>query len=236
MSNSNRFAGFGDNGGVPQVRVAKPKTPTKAKVRRGGNVAIDDEDGFIPEAKKGTTMTDYDVSRGPYHAILDKMALARQAETGESYAKAYTECYTDPKNAAIRDGVRYDELARTFDSSHGTAKSLIPVAKEAPYDPLRKAAEYLGPAHARLHNIAVAHQKAHPELTYAQAYTHLYMLPENDLLRAKIKAEAKIQTLTIEEAQNLEPAKPFPWYDPPGDRTHNPIGRSGRLPADYAGG
>ena len=123
MSSLNRFAGFGDNGGVPQVRLAKPKTPTKAKVRLAGNVAIDDEDGFIPEAKKGITMADYDTSRGPYHAILDKMALARQAQTGESYAKACTECYAGPKNALIRDGVKYDELARAFDSSHGTAKS-----------------------------------------------------------------------------------------------------------------
>ena len=138
---TNRFAGFGDNGGAPQVRLA-------------GN------------AKKGMTMTDYDTSRGPYHAILDKMALARQAETGESYAKAYTEIYTDPSNAALHDGVQYDELARAFDSSHGTAKSLVPVAKEAPYDPLRKAAdmaEHLGPAHAKLHSMAVDNMRANPE-------------------------------------------------------------------------
>jgi hypothetical protein len=61
------------------------RTPTKAKVRLAGNVAIDDEDGFIPEAKKGTTMADYDISRGPYHAILDKMALARQAQTRRDF-------------------------------------------------------------------------------------------------------------------------------------------------------
>jgi hypothetical protein len=107
MSSSNRFAGFGDNGGVPEVRLAKPKTPTKAKARLAGNVAIDDEDGEIAEAKKGTTkMVDYDISRGPYHAILDKLALARQAQTGESYAKAYTEVYTDPANVTLRDGAR----------------------------------------------------------------------------------------------------------------------------------
>ena len=71
------------------------------------------------------------------------MALARQAQTGELYAKAYTEIYTDPANAALHDGVQYDELARAFDFSHGTAKSLVPVAKEAaPYDPLRKAADH----------------------------------------------------------------------------------------------
>jgi hypothetical protein len=231
-----------DDDGVPQVRLAKPKTPTKAKVRLAGNVAIDDEIGEVAEAKKGIAMTDYDVSRGPYHAILDKMALARQAQTGESYAKAYTEIYTDPKNAALHDGVQYDELARAFDSSHGTAKSLIPVAKEAPYDPLRKAADHaghLGPAHARLHSMAVDHQRAHSGMSYQQAYSHLYSRPENEPLRNKIKAEhmaATMRTLSIDEAQALEPAPPFPAYSHPGDRTHNPVGRIGRLPADYAGG
>ena len=190
MSSSNRFAGFGDNGGVPQIRLAKPKTPTKAKVRLAGNVAIDDEDG--EDSKKGMAMADYDISRGPYHAILDKMALARQSQTGESYAKAYTECYTDPKNAALRDGVRYDELARAFDSSHGTAKSLIPVAKEAPYDPLWKAAamaEHLGPGHARMHSMAVDHQRANPRLSYENAYSRMYTHPENAGLRAEINRE-----------------------------------------------
>jgi hypothetical protein len=86
MAAANRFAGFADNGGVPEggfspavARTAKPKNPTRAKARTAKPVAIDDEDGFIPEAKKGTTMVDYDISRGPYHAILDKMARARQA-------------------------------------------------------------------------------------------------------------------------------------------------------------
>jgi hypothetical protein len=94
--------------------------------------AIDDEDGFIPTSKKGITMVDYDTSRGPYHAMLDRMARARQAITGESYAKAFTECYCDPRNAAIRDGSKYDDLAKAFDSVHGTSKSLV---KAAPPDP-----------------------------------------------------------------------------------------------------
>ena len=183
-----------------------------------------------------------DINRGPYHAILDKMALARQSQTGESYAKAFTAVYTDPANAAIRDGAKYDDLAKAFDSVYGTAKSLIPVAKEAPYDPLQKAAEvaeFLGPAHARLHSMAVDHQRAHSGMSYQQAYSHLYSRPENEPLRNKIKAEhmaATMRTLSIDEAMDLDPAKPFAAYDPPGDRTHNPVGRIGRLPADYAGG
>jgi hypothetical protein len=153
---------------------------------------------FVPVSRadkpRETTMTnyDYDTSRGPYHAMLDKMARARQAITGESYAKAFTETYTDPKNAAIRDGSKYDDLAKAFDSVHGTAKSLIPAQKAAPYDPLAKAAEmaeHLGPAHARLHSMAVDHLRAHGGMTYQQAYSHLYSRVENAPLREKIKSE-----------------------------------------------
>jgi hypothetical protein len=137
-------------------------------------------------------MVDYDTSRGPYHAMLDKMARARQAVTCESYAKAFTETYCYPANAAIRDGSKYDDLAKAFDGVYGTAKSLIPAAKAASYDPLRKAAdmaEHLGPAHAKLHSMAVDHQRAHSGMTYEQAYSHLYSRPENAPLRNAIKDE-----------------------------------------------
>jgi hypothetical protein len=81
-------------------RTAKPKNPTKPKVRNARNVSIDDEDGFIPNSK-GMTMTDYDTSRGPYYAMIDRQALARQQQTGETYQKAFTECYCDPRNAVM---------------------------------------------------------------------------------------------------------------------------------------
>lgn len=116
-------------------------------------------------------MADYDISRGPYYAILEKMALARQAQTGESYAKAFTEVYTDPANVALRDGAQYDHIAKSMDSIYGTAKSLVPVAKSAaPASPLEaqeSVAKSLGPAHAQLHRMTLEHQRAHPELTYA---------------------------------------------------------------------
>jgi hypothetical protein len=204
MAVANRFAGFGDNGRVPKVRRAKPKAPAKAKVRLAGNVAIDDEDGFIAEAKKGMTMADYDISRGPYHAILDKMALARQAQTGESYAKAFTEVYTDPANVAIRDGAKYDDLAKSMDSIYGTAKSLIPVAKvAAPPDPSQ---DYVspGPAHDELNERVVAHMKGNPALSYQQAFTREYLHQDNRPLKARVDAES------ILHAQRLAPAPAFP--------------------------
>jgi hypothetical protein len=127
---TNRFAGFADNGGMPfekytpaVSRVAKPKNPTKPKVRNARNVAIDDEDGFIPNSK-GMTMTNIDTSRGPYHAMLDRMARARQAITGESYAKAFTECYTQapyrPETPAPEQAV-----ARAISIPHRRAISAI---------------------------------------------------------------------------------------------------------------
>ena len=134
-----------------------------------------------------------DIDRGPYYKMLDRQTLARQAQTGESYAVAFTKVYEAPENVLIRDGAKYDDLARAFDSSHGTSKSLIPVAKEAaPYDPLRKAAdhaEFLGPAHAKLHSQAVDHMRANPRLSYEAAYSRMYTHPENAGLRAEINRE-----------------------------------------------
>jgi hypothetical protein len=179
------------------ARTAKPKNPTKPKSRLARNVAIDDEIGEAADANKGTTMTD--INRGPYYAMLDRQALARQAQTGETYQKAFTECYCDPRNAAIRDGAQYDHLSKSHDAMYGTRLSLIPVAKAAAsYDPLAKAAEmaeHLGPAHAKLHSLAVDHQRAHGGMSYAQAYSHLYSRPENVSLRNAVKAEHMRSTM-----------------------------------------
>jgi hypothetical protein len=176
---------------IPHVHVAKPKRPVKPQVRLA---KPDEDDDEMTRIGKVDTMTQVvDVSRGPYHAILDKMALARQAQTGESYAKAFTEVYTDPANVTLRDGAQYDHLAKAMDSIYGTAKSLVPVEKAAaPPDPLQKAAEvaeFLGPAHAKMHSLAVDHQRAHSGMTYQQAYSHLYSRLENAQLREKIRAE-----------------------------------------------
>ena len=133
------------------------------------------------------------LSRGPYHAILDKLARARRAITGESYAKAFTEVYTDPANVTLRDGAQYDHIVKGMDAIHGTSKSLVPVEKAAPPpDPLQKAAEaaeLLGPAHARLHSQTIDHMRANPRLSYESAYSRMYTHPENASLRAEINRE-----------------------------------------------
>jgi hypothetical protein len=212
----NRFLGFADNGGMPVEKftpavahTAKPKTPTKPKVRLAGNAAIDDEDGFIPEAKKGNNMTN-EIDRGPYAKMLDRMALAHQAQFGGSYEQAYTKIYTDPTNSAIRYGARLDHLSKAHDAMHGTRLSLIPAAKAAaPMDPSQ---DYVDPnartpaAHAELDRLVVTRMKNNPRLSYQQAFTTEYLAPENRSLKERIDNES------ILRMQGLEPAKPFSAY------------------------
>jgi hypothetical protein len=132
------------------------------------------------------------VDRGPFHRMLEKQAFAIQAQTGESYESAFTKAYCDPSNKSIVDNARLNHLEQSHDAMFGTRLSAIPVAKAAAsYDPLRKAAEIAesyGPAHARMHSLAVDHSKAHA-MTYAQAYTHVYSRVENEPLRNAVKSE-----------------------------------------------
>jgi hypothetical protein len=166
----------------------------------------------IPNAKRATmTNYDYDTSRGPWHAMLDKQALALQAQIGGSYEQAFTKVYTAPENASIRDRAQFEHLAKAHDAMYGTRLSLIPVAKEAPYDPLRKAAELAeirGPAHAKLHSMAIDHQRAHAGQSYASAYSYLYAKPENVALRNAVKAEHLAATMSAHAEGELGKAAP----------------------------
>jgi hypothetical protein len=223
---NNRFLGFADNGGVP---IEKARKPTKPKSRLAHNEPVDDEVGVPAKTKKGMTMVDYDndISRGPYHVILDKMARARQAVTGESYAKAFTETYCDPKNSAIRDGSKFDDLTKSFDSTYGTSHSMV---KAAPPDPPQ---DYVSPgsAHDELNDRVMTRMRAEPILSYQQAFTREYLHPDNRSLKSRVDAESVIH------AQRLSPAKPFPAYTSPGhEGAASNIGRSGAKPPGYAGG
>jgi hypothetical protein len=156
------------------------------------------------------------IDRGPYYKMLDRQALARQQQTGESYAAAFTKVYEDPANIAIRDGAKSDDLARAFDATYGTAKSLIPTQKAAPYDPLAKAAELAeirGPAHAKIHSLAIDHQRAHPGMSYQSAYGYLYSKPENTALREKIKNEHMQATMAGLGNELGKAAPPDPKQD-----------------------
>jgi hypothetical protein len=158
------------------------------------------------------------VDRGPYMKMLDKQALALQAQIGGSYASAFTKVYEDPSNRVIVDRVQHEHLAKSHDEMFGTKLSAIPVAKQAPYDPLAKAAELAeirGPAHARLHSQAIDHQRAHPGMSYQSAYGYLYAKPENVSLRNAIKAEHMSATMSAHG--DGEVGKAAAPADPPQD-------------------
>jgi hypothetical protein len=140
-------------------RTAKPKKKIP-EVRNVRNVAIDDEIG--EPAEKGNNMTN-EIDRGPFAKMLDRQALAHQAQFGGTYEQAYVKIYTDPSNRSIVDNARLNHLEQSHDAIYGTKLSPIPVAKASQsYDPLAKAAElaeHLGPAHAKLHSMAVDHYR-----------------------------------------------------------------------------
>jgi hypothetical protein len=64
-------------------------------------------------------------------------------------------------------------------------------------------AEHLGPAHARLHSLAIDHQRARAGMSYESAYAYLYGKPENlygkpenEALRNAVKAEHMRATMS----------------------------------------
>jgi hypothetical protein len=49
--------------------------------------------------------------------------------------------------------------------------------------------EEIGPAHAKLHSLAVDHRRAHPRLSYEAAYSQVYTAPQNTKLRDAARKE-----------------------------------------------
>jgi hypothetical protein len=114
-----------------------------------------------------------------YDAIV-KRANDLRAD-GESPQQAFAKTITDDPTGQL--------LYQAMKIAPGAEVKPAPLA---PYDPLAKAAElaqHLGPAHAKLHSLAIDHMRAHGGMSYQQAYSHLYSRPENEALRNAIKDE-----------------------------------------------
>jgi hypothetical protein len=234
-----RFAGFADHGGMPFGKAdnggipegfTPPKRKTQPKVRNARNVGIDDEDGFIP-AEKGNTMSDTD---NPFYKMIDRQALALQAQTGMSYASAFTKCYTDPTNKTIVDQVQYEHLAQQHDAMFGY-RLATPVTKAAPPDPPQDDVVSPGPAHDRLAELVITRMRNEPNISHAQAFTREYLHPSNLSLKQRYDAESDAHM------RRLTAGKPFPAYGNPGDvagggRIGHTVGTSGAKPRGYAGG
>ena len=139
---------------------------------------------------------------GPAHARLHSQAVDHQrANPRLSYEAAYSRMYTHPENASLRTEINREHLGASMASlhGHGLGKAV------APPDPSQ---DYVspGPAHDELNDLVMTRMKSDPKLSYHQAFTREYMLPENRSLKDRVDSES------ILRMQRLEPARPFPAY------------------------
>jgi hypothetical protein len=121
---------------------------------------------------------------GPAHARMHSQAVDHQrANPRLSYEGAYSRMYTHPENAGLRAEINREHLGASMASLHGHG-----LGKGAPPDPSQ---DYVspGPAHDALNELVVARMKSNPKLSYAQAFTHEYLLPANRSLKDRVASE-----------------------------------------------
>jgi hypothetical protein len=92
-------------------------------------------------------------------ATLEAQARSRAAETGETFAKAYSEIYCSPENVELRKGAPPD-----------------------PPDPV-------GPAEGALNDLVASYMAAHPKATREMAFTAIYVDAANAPLKRRYDAE-----------------------------------------------
>jgi hypothetical protein len=149
-----------------------------------------------------------DFQKSDYMALLNNLAEEIQAE-GESIQKAFVRGLETDAGRALFG------LMKRAGGSEGRAP------KDAVEDDTPK---YDGPADAELNRLARERQKVSGR-SFAQSYSDVLDMPGNRKLTIQAAAERDlkmVRSLTIQEAQNLEPAPPFPNYREPGDSYHLP--------------
>jgi hypothetical protein len=117
-------------------------------------------------------------------------------------------------------------FSRAISGGDSVASELYRACKIAPGSevraPVEKADEgpsFPGPAHAKMHSLAIDRQRERP-ISYAAAYSEVYSHANNAALRAAVQREHLQQalaaihggvdhTMSIGEAQRMEPAKDF---------------------------
>jgi hypothetical protein len=111
-----------------------------------------------------------------YDAIV-KRAEALRAD-GESQQQAFSKVITEDETGRL--------LYQAMKIAPG--QEVKPTPQPAP--PSREAeAKLLGPAHAKMHSMAIDFQRANPRHSYESAYSRVYSAPENASLRAEINRE-----------------------------------------------
>jgi hypothetical protein len=165
----NRFAAFGDNGGIPIEKYTPAVSRTAKPINRKPRRDDDNDDVIIPAAKRVD----------PFAKMLDRQALAYQAQFGGSYEQAYTKIYCDPSNRSIVDAATSEHLARGHDAYDGGQRSMSNMAADI---------------HKRVDELTLEKQaRDRAEITgetYAKAYTEIYCSPANIALRKAAPMDA----------------------------------------------
>jgi hypothetical protein len=118
-------------------------------------------------------------------------------------------------------------FSRAISGGDSVASELYRACKAAPGSEVRAPVEkvddgpvHIGPAHAKMHSLAVDRQRERP-ISFAAAYSEVYSHANNAALRAAVQREHLQQalaaihgggvsgTLSIDQAQRMEPAKDF---------------------------
>jgi hypothetical protein len=117
---------------------------------------------------------------------LDKAYFHRQCEArADEIRKA-----NESKEQAFARAITEDEEGRLLFKAAQRSKGSDVPPRDAPQDYVAPPKpEELGPAHAKLHSLAVDHQRAHPRLSYESAYSQIYTHPSNAKLRDAARNE-----------------------------------------------
>lgn len=139
-------------------------------------------------------------------------------ERGDSCEVMFAKMTVRGDSKAFDKAYFYDTLTKMAEDSRGpcetpqqafakvitedkTGQLLYAALKAAPGTEIKPALTtepekptFIGPAHAKLHALAVDNQRAF-NTTYSSAYTNVYSKPENAALRAAAKAEHLAQSM-----------------------------------------
>jgi hypothetical protein len=118
------------------------------------------------------------LEKSEYYDAIVKRAEQLRAP-GESSQQSFAKTIVDDPEGRL--------LYQAMKISRGSEVKAPPDPRQA-FVPGESGAK-LGPAHARIHSMAVDHQRANPRLSYESAYSRMYTAPENAGLRAEINRE-----------------------------------------------
>jgi hypothetical protein len=129
-------------------------------------------------AKMALTQGRSSLEKSEYYDAIVKRAEHLRAP-GESPQQSFAKTIVDDPEGRL--------LYQAMKISRGSEVKAPPDPRQD-YVPGESGAK-LGPAHAKMHSMAIDHQRANPRLSYESAYSRMYTAPENAGLRAEINRE-----------------------------------------------